>query len=257
VIEVATARPDTAVAQPVAARLSKLDRLLPVWILAAMGLGLGLGRGAPGVATMVDSAHVTSGVAAPIFVGLLLMMYPVLAQVRYGQLGHVTADRRLLLSSLLLNWLIGPLVMFTLAWLVLPDQPAFRTGLIIVGLARCIAMVLIWNDLAGGDRDAAAVLVALNSLFQIVAFAGLAYFYLRVLPGWLGLSHVSAHGSAELHVSVGAIAESVAIFLAIPLAAGFLTRTIGERVRGREWYETRLLPRISPLSLYGLLFTIV
>jgi arsenite transporter len=139
VIEVATARPDTAVAQPVAARLSKLDRLLPVWILAAMGLGLGLGRGAPGVATMVDSAHVTSGVAAPIFVGLLLMMYPVLAQVRYGQLGHVTADRRLLVSSLLLNWLIGPLVMFTLAWLVLPDQPAFRTGLIIVGLARCIA----------------------------------------------------------------------------------------------------------------------
>jgi arsenite transporter len=117
--------------------------------------------------------------------------------------------------------------------------------------------VLIWNDLAGGDRDAAAVLVALNSLFQIVAFAGLAYFYLRVLPGWLGLSHVSAHGSAELHVSVGAIAESVAIFLAIPLAAGFLTRTIGERVRGREWYETRLLPRISSLSLYGLLFTIV
>ena len=261
-IEVATARPDTAVAQPVAARLSKLDRLLPVWILAAMGLGLGLGRGAPGVATMVDSAHVTSGVAAPIFVGLLLMMYPVLAQVRYGQLGHVTADRRLLLSSLLLNWLIGPLVMFTLAWLVLPDQPAYRTGLIIVGLARCIAMVLIWNDLAGGDRDAAAVLVALNSLFQIVAFAGLAYFYLRVLPGWLGLSphvsaHGSAHGSAELHVSVGAITESVAIFLAIPLAAGFLTRTIGERVRGREWYETRLLPRISSLSLYGLLFTIV
>jgi ACR3 family arsenite transporter len=256
VIEVATARPDTAVAEPVAARLSKLDRLLPVWILAAMGLGLG--RGAPGVATMVDSAHVTSGVAAPIFVGLLLMMYPVLAQVRYGQLGHVTADRRLLVSSLLLNWLIGPLVMFTLAWLVLPDQPAYRTGLIIVGLARCIAMVLIWNDLAGGDRDAAAVLVALNSLFQIVAFAGLAYFYLRVLPGWLGLSpHVSAHGSAELHVSVGTIAESVAIFLGIPLAAGFLTRTIGERVRGREWYETRLLPRISPLSLYGLLFTIV
>ena len=236
---------------PVVARLSRLDRFLPVWILAAMALGLGLGRFVPGIATVLDGAHVTTGVSAPIFVGLLVMMYPVLAKVRYGQLDRVTGDTRLLVASLLLNWLAGPAVMFTLAWLLLPDQPAYRTGLIIVGLARCIAMVLIWNDLSGGDREAAAVLVALNSLFQIVAFAALGWFYLQVLPGWLGLP------SAGLQVSVATIAVSVAIFLGVPLVAGFATRTIAERVRGRDWYEQRLLPRIGPLALIGLLFTIV
>jgi ACR3 family arsenite transporter len=156
-----------------------------------------------------------------------------------------------LVSSLVLNWLIGPAVMFTLAQLLLPDQPAYRTGLIIVGLARCIAMVLIWNDLSCGDREAAAVLVAINSLFQIVAFSFLGYFYLKLLPGWLGLSTVG------LHLSVWRIARTVLIFLGVPLVAGFLTRTLGERARGREWYEARLLPKIGPFALYGLLFTIV
>jgi ACR3 family arsenite transporter len=141
--------------------------------------------------------------------------------------------------------------MFALAWLLLPDLPAYRTGLIIVGLARCIAMVLIWNDLSGGDPEAAAVLVAINSLFQVVAFALLGYFYLKVLPDWLGLSTVG------LHLSVWQIAETVAIFLGIPLLAGYLTRTLGERARGRVWYETKLLPRLAPFALYGLLYTIV
>ena len=216
-----------------------------------MGLGIGLGRAIPSLGRHLDAIQVTQGTSLPIFVGLLVMMYPVLAKVRYGELGSVTRDRRMLVSSLVLNWLVGPAVMFGLAWALLPDQPAYRTGLIIVGLARCIAMVLIWNDLSCGDREAAAVLVALNSLFQIVAFALLGYFYLRVLPGWLGLSTVG------LHFSLGQIAETVAIFLGVPLVAGYLTRTVGERTRGRQWYEQKLLPRIGPLALVGLLYTIV
>jgi len=236
---------------PVVARLSLLDRFLPVWILLAMVVGIGLGKLVPGLTTHLNSVQVTSGTSLPIFVGLLVMMYPVLAKVRYDQLGTVTRDRRMLVSSLILNWIVGPSVMFTLAWLLLPDLPTYRTGLIIVGLARCIAMVLIWNDLSGGNREAAAVLVALNSLFQIVAFAILGYFYLEVLPGWLGLS------TQGLHLSIGRIAATVAIFLGIPLVGGYLTRTIGERTRGREWYETRLLARIGPFTLYGLLYTIV
>ncbi len=232
-------------------RLTILDRFLPAWIIAAMTLGIALGRIFPGLSHHFESSQVTQGTSLPIFVGLLVMMYPVLAKVRYGRLGAVARDRRLLVTSLVLNWLVGPAVMFTLAWLLLPDQPAYRTGLIIVGLARCIAMVLIWNDLASGDREAAAVLVALNSLFQIAAFALLGYFYLKILPGWLGLSTVG------LHLSIGRIAETVAIFLGAPLAAGFLTRAVAERARGRDWYETRLLPRLGPFALYGLLFTIV
>jgi ACR3 family arsenite transporter len=247
------------VTQPPAARgqaaviggLPVLDRLLPVWIIAAMAAGLLLGRLVPGASNALDSLHVTSGVSLPIFIGLLVMMYPVLARVRYDRIGHVTADRRMLASSLTLNWLIGPAVMFALAWLLLPHLPAYRTGLIIVGLARCIAMVLIWNDLACGDREAAAVLVALNSLFQILAYSLLGFFYLRVLPSWLGLP------TTGLNVSIGLIAVSVLIFLGIPLAAGYLTRTLGERARGRTWYENKLLPRIGPWALYGLLFTIV
>jgi ACR3 family arsenite transporter len=235
---------------PVLARLSTLDRFLPVWIGLAMAVGLLLGRMIPGLDSALSSVEVGS-VSLPIAAGLLVMMYPVLAKVRYREVGTVTADRRLLVSSLVLNWLIGPAVMFALAWLLLPDLPGYRTGLIIVGLARCIAMVLIWNDLACGDREAAAVLVALNSIFQIVAFAGLGYFYLNVLPGWLGLS------TAALAVSVWDIARSVLVFLGIPLVAGFLTRTLGERSRGRAWYEQTFLPRISPIALYGLLFTVV
>jgi len=236
---VATTHQEGAVAR----RLSLLDRFLPAWIIAAMAVGIGLGRAFPDLNRHLEAVQVTEGTSLPIFVGLLVMMYPVLAKVRYGHLGAVTRDRRLLVSSLVLNWLVGPAVMFALAWLLLADQPAYRTGLIIVGLARCIAMVLIWNDLACGDREAAAVLVALNSLFQIAAFAFLGYFYLKVLPGWLGLSTVG------LHLSVGRIAATVAIFLGVPLVAGFLTRTVAERLRSREWYEGRLLPRLGPFAL--------
>jgi ACR3 family arsenite transporter len=241
---------DDAAQVPVTRRLSMLDRLLPVWIGAAMALGIGLGRLVPGLNRALDHVQV-AGTSLPIAIGLLVMMYPVLAKVRYGEIDRVAADRRMVVPSLVLNWLIGPAVMFALAWLLLPDLPAYRTGLILVGLARCIAMVLIWNDLARGDATAAAVLVAINSLFQILAYAALGYFYLEVLPGWLGLSTTS------VHVSVWAIARSVLIFLGIPLAAGWATRTIGERSRGREWYEHRFLPRIGPVALYGLLFTIV
>jgi arsenite transporter len=235
---------------PVLARLSTLDRFLPVWILAAMAVGLLLGRTVDGLDDALNAVQVDS-VSLPIALGLLLMMYPVLAKVRYTELGHVTRDRKLLVSSLVLNWIVGPAVMFALAWTFLPDLPEYRTGLIIVGLARCIAMVLIWNDLSCGDREAAAVLVAINSVFQIVAFAALGYFYLFTLPGWLGLQQTG------LDVSMWAIAKSVLVFLGIPLLAGFLTRTIGERRLGRTGYETRVLPRIGPFALYGLLFTIV
>ncbi|KAA6222183.1 arsenical-resistance protein [Streptomyces albofaciens JCM 4342] len=244
-----SAAPGTAAA-PVAARLSFTDRYLALWILAAMAVGLGLGRLVPGLGDTLAKVTVT-GVSLPIALGLLVMMYPVLAKVRYDRLDTVTRDRRLLVPSLLLNWVLGPAVMFALAWIFLPDLPAYRTGLIIVGLARCIAMVIIWNDLACGDREAAAVLVALNSVFQVVAFAGLGWFYLSVLPGWLGLEQTG------LDVSTWEIARSVLVFLGIPLAAGYLTRRIGEKARGRDWYEAKLIPRIGPFALYGLLFTIV
>ncbi|MDA8269608.1 MAG: ACR3 family arsenite efflux transporter [Actinomycetota bacterium] len=232
-----------------AARLSVLDRYLPVWIAGAMVLGIGLGRVVPGLNRALNHVQV-AGTSLPIAIGLLVMMYPVLAKVRYGEIDRVAADRRLLVPSLVLNWVVGPALMFALAWVFLPNLPAYRTGLILVGLARCIAMVLIWNDLACGDDTAAAVLVAVNSLFQIVAYAGLGYFYLKVLPGWLGLS------TTTVHVSIWAIARSVLIFLGAPLLLGFLTRTLGERRRGRAWYEHQFLPRIGPLALYGLLFTI-
>jgi ACR3 family arsenite transporter len=245
-----TARTDVPADAPVLQKLSTLDRFLPVWIVAAMALGLALGRWVPGLDDALSAVEV-GDVSLPIAVGLLLMMYPVLAKVRYSELDRVTGDRTLLGASLALNWLVGPALMFALAWLLLPDLPQYRTGLIIVGLARCIAMVLIWNDLSCGDREAAAVLVAINSVFQIVAFAALGWFYLQVLPGWLGLSTTSAE------FSVWAILVSVLVFLGIPLLAGFLTRTVGERRKGRAWYEERFLPRIGPLALYGLLFTIV
>ncbi|HUW01230.1 MAG TPA: ACR3 family arsenite efflux transporter [Acidimicrobiales bacterium] len=235
---------------PVLERLSMLDRFLPVWIIAAMGVGIGLGRLFPDLNDWLDTVKIGT-VSLPIAVGLLLMMYPVLAKVRYSKIDEVAADKKLMVSSLVLNWLIGPAVMFALAWLLLPDLPDYRTGLIIVGLARCIAMVLIWNDLACGDREAAAVLVALNSMFQIVAYALLGYFYLELLPGWLGLD------TAQLDVSMWEIAKIVLIFLGVPLAAGYLTRRWGEASRGVDWYENTFLPRIGPVALYGLLFTIV
>ena len=244
-----TARPAPPGA-PVLQRMSVLDRSLPVWIVLAMAAGLLLGRLVPGLDDALDAVSV-GDVSLPIAVGLLLMMYPVLAKVRYSETARVTGDRRLVVASLALNWVVGPALMFALAWLLLPDSPELRTGLVIVGLARCIAMVLIWNDLSCGDREAAAVLVAINSVFQVVAFAGLGWFYLQVLPGWLGLPTASAD------FSVGAVVASVLVFLGVPLVAGFLTRALGERARGREWYESRFLPRIGPVALYGLLFTIV
>ncbi|WP_380286388.1 ACR3 family arsenite efflux transporter [Kitasatospora purpeofusca] len=236
-------------ARPVG-RLSFLDRFLAVWILIAMGLGIGLGRLVPGLNDVLAKVEI-GGVSLPIAVGLLIMMYPVLAKVRYDRLHTVTGDRKLMASSLVINWLVGPAVMFALAWLFLPDLPEYRTGLIIVGLARCIAMVIIWNDLACGDREAAAVLVALNSVFQVVAFGLLGWFYLDILPGWLGLAQ------DDLHFSVAKIVVNVLIFLGIPLLAGFLTRRLGEKKLGRETYERKFLPRIGPWALYGLLFTIV
>ena len=204
----------------------------------------------PGLGDALGAVEV-DGVSLPIALGLLVMMYPVLAKVRYDRLDTVTADKRMLVSSLVLNWLVGPALMFALAWLFLPDLPAYRTGLIIVGLARCIAMVIIWNDLACGDREAAAVLVALNSIFQVIAFAGLGWFYLSVLPGWLGLEQ------ATLDVSAWQIAKSVAHLPRHPPARRLPHPDVRREARGREWYERSFLPKVGPWALYGLLFTIV
>jgi len=245
--------PERAPAQPddaVLAKLSLLDRFLPVWILLAMAGGLLLGRLVPSVQTALDAVKVQQ-TSLPIALGLLLMMYPVLAKVHYEDMGHVTGDRKMLWLSLLLNWVIGPLLMFTLAWVFLANYPTFRTGLIVIGLARCIAMVLIWNDLACGDREAGALLVAINSVFQIVAYALLGTFYLKILPDWLGLD------TQDVAFSTWEITKSVLIFLGIPLVAGYLTRRIGLRTKGKVWYESKFIPRIAPFALYGLLFTIV
>ncbi|MCE4946978.1 ACR3 family arsenite efflux transporter [Streptomyces albulus] len=235
----------------VVGKLSTLDRFLAVWILVAMGLGLGLGRLIPGLNDALAQVEI-GGISLPIAVGLLVMMYPVLAKVRYDRLDAVTGDKKLMVSSLVINWVLGPAVMFVLAWTFLPDLPEYRTGLIIVGLARCIAMVIIWNDLACGDREAAAVLVALNSVFQVIAFGVLGWFYLDLLPNWLGLGN-----GQHLDISMWKIALNVVIFLGVPLVAGFLTRRLGEKKLGRERYESNFLPKIGPFALYGLLFTIV
>ena len=235
-------------------KLSTLDRYLPLWIGLAMAAGLGLGRLIPSLNDWLDKLQLGT-VSLPIALGLLLMMYPVLAKVRYEELGHAQHDgvsNRLFFGwSLFLSWIVGPALMFALAWLFLADEPAYRTGVIIVGLARCIAMVLIWNDLARGDRDRTALLVVFNALFQVAAYSLLGYFYLTVLPGWLGLD------TQGFEVGIWEVAKTVLIFLGIPLAAGYLTRRIGLRRKGRDWYETRFLPKVSPVTLYGLLFTIV
>lgn len=244
-----TETPPTRGDEAVVGKLSTLDRFLPVWIIAAMALGLLLGNLVPGLNTALEAVKVGE-VSLPIAVGLLVMMYPVLAKVRYDQTRRVIGDRKLMISSLVINWLLAPAFMFVLAWIFLADLPEYRTGLIIVGLARCIAMVMIWNDLACGDRESAAVLVAINSVFQVVAFGALGWFYLQLLPSWLGLPTTSAD------FSFWAITLSVLIFLGIPLLAGFLTRTLGEKAKGRDWYEGTFLPRLGPWALYGLLFTI-
>jgi arsenite transporter len=241
----AAGRPDSVMGQ-----LSILDRFLPVWIFLAMGLGILLGEIFTGLPDALDSMTIDN-VSLPIAIGLLWMMYPVLARVKYQKLPAAAANPKMLGTSLALNWLIGPALMFILAWTLLPDHPEYRTGLIIVGLARCIAMVLIWNYLACGDNEYAAILVALNSVFQIFMYTILGYFYLSVLPGWLG------EEGTVLDVSMWAIARSVLIFLGIPLLAGFLTRYYLGRAKGDDWYDNTFIPRIAPTALLGLLFTIV
>ena len=241
----------TVLSRPaVAGRLSTLDRWLPLWIFLAMALGIALGKAFPGLAPALDAMKLDT-VSLPIAIGLLWMMYPVLARVNYEKIPVIAGNTKLLLTSLVLNWVIGPALMFALAWVLLPDHPEYRTGLIIVGLARCIAMVLVWNMLACGNNEYAAVLVALNSAFQIVMYTVLGYVYLMVVPQWLG-----AEGTA-LDISMWAIAKSVLIFLGIPLVAGFLTRVILGHLKGQEWYDTRFIPRLAPTALIGLLFTIV
>lgn len=232
------------------AKLSVLDRFLPFWIFAAMGIGVGLGRVYPGIGPALDTVKI-GGVSFPIAIGLFCMMYPVLAKVRYGKLGGVAGNGRLFGASLVLNWVLGPILMFVLAWLLLPDLPHYRTGLILIGLARCIAMVLIWNMLAKGSNEIAALLVALNSVFQILCYSVLGWFFITIVPGWLG-----AEGSA-FHVSMWEIAKSVLLFLGVPLVAGALTRATLVRMRGEDWYERKLLPRLGPTALLGLLYTIV
>jgi len=231
-------------------RLSTLDRFLPLWIAIAMAVGLALGAAVPGFDNALDGLRIGT-VSLPIALGLLLMIYPVLAKVRYEELGRLSGERRLMGASLVLNWMIGPLLMFAVAWIFLADQPEYRTGLIIVGLARCIAMVLIWSDLAKADNQATALLVAVNSLFQIVAYSLLGWFYLTGLPSLLALD------TQGFDVSLWEVARTVLIFLGVPLVAGYLTRRIGLERRGEPWYQERFLPHIAPLALYGLLFTIV
>jgi len=231
-------------------QLSTLDRFLPLWIFVAMALGIGLGYFVPGIKGVFNALSIGT-VSLPIAIGLLWMMYPVLAKVKYEELGKIRGALRQFGVSLTLNWLIGPLIMFGLAWLFLPDLPGYRTGLIITGLARCIAMVLIWNMLAGGDSEYCAVLVALNSVFQIVMYSPLAYFYLRIVPGWFGVQ------GAAVDISMWDIAKSVLIFLGIPLAAGVITRLTLLKRKGAEWYDTQFMPRLGPTALIGLLFTIV
>lgn len=231
-------------------KLSTLDRWLPVWIFLAMALGLGLGHLWPGLGAALDRVKIDT-VSLPIALGLLWMMYPVLAKVRYGELGHLTARGKMLGLSLGFNWVVGPILMFGLAWLFLPDLPHYRTGLILIGLARCIAMVLIWNLLACGSNELAAVLVALNSLFQILFYSVLGWLFITAIPSWLGLP------GSDFHVSMAAIAKSVAIFLGVPVVAGALTRWLAVKRRGEAWYETVFLPRLGPTALLGLLYTIV
>jgi arsenite transporter len=231
-------------------RLSTLNRFLPLWIALAMAAGLGVGSLVPGLNGFLDKLNVGT-VSLPIALGLLLMMYPVLTKVRYEDIGRTRGDGRMFGVSLFLSWVIAPSFMFALAWLFLADQPAYRTGVIVVGLARCIAMVLVWNDLAGGDRDRAAILVVFNAVFQVVAYALLGWFYLNELPHLLGLN------TQGFSVGIWEVARTVLIFLGIPLAAGYATRRWGLRTHGREWFESTVIPRIAPITLYGLLFTIV